>query len=72
MIREFIRMVIDIFKAIFRFKSSVSQQNQQQDEQHLQEHQQHLQEQYNKIDEQHQVKPNPTLQEVQDKLNDRF
>ena len=66
---------MSILKAIFRLKQDVNQendQNRQEQEQHLQEHQTHLQEQYEQIDEEHKISPNPTLQEVEDKLNDRF
>lgn len=79
MIRAIIRFLVSIWKAIFKLKEDISvenqqeqQQAQQQEQQHLQEHQEHLQSEYNKIDEQHQVNPDPTLQEVENKLNDRF
>lgn len=72
MIRELIELIVSIFKAIFKFKNTGNQQNQQQQQEHLQEHQEHLQNEYDKIDAQHPVKPNPTIQEVEDKLNDRF
>lgn len=75
MIRAIIDFLVSIWKAIFKLKDSIQQeqsQEQLQQQQHLQEHQQHLQNQYDKIDEQHQTNTNPTLQEVEDKLNDRF
>jgi len=75
MIRALIDLIVSIFKALFKFKDTINQEHQQQaqqEQEHLQEHQQHLQDEYNKIDSQHQTKPNPTIQEVGDKLNDRF
>lgn len=75
MIRAIIRFLASIIKAIFRLKSDIDQENQQtehEQQEHLQEHQDHLQTQYDQIDEQHQVPQNPTLQDVQDELNDRF
>lgn len=75
MFKAWIDFIISIIKAIFKLKNDGNQEQQQQlqqQQQHLQEHQQNLQNQYDKIDEQHQINPNPSLQEVKNKLNDRF
>ena len=68
MLKAWIEFIMSVLKAIFKLKDS-SVQEQQED---LQEHQEHLQEQYNDIDDQHQVDPDISLQDVEDKLNDRF
>ena len=75
MIRAIINFIISIVKAIFKLKDSIQIQQDQQDQQNqqqFQELQQNLQTQYDKIDEEHKINPNPTLQEIEDKLNDRF
>ena len=72
MIRAIIDFIISVWKAIFKLKDSIQSEQVQEQQEHLQEHQEHLQNQYDKIDEQHQTNPNPTLQEVADKLNEHF
>jgi hypothetical protein len=72
MIRAIIDFIISVFKALFKLKEDVSQENQQLQQQHLQEYQENLQNQYNNIDEQHQVAPNPDIQEIGEQLNDHF
>lgn len=75
MIKTWLDFFLDILKAIFRFrKTSAQQQQEEQQAQQiaLQQHQQHLQEENLKIDAEHKVDPNMSLQEVEDKLNERF
>jgi len=72
-IKSWLDFLVSIIKALFKLKNSDSIQNaQNQQQQQQQQAQQHLQNEYNKIDQQNVSKPNPTLQEVENKLNDRF
>ena len=68
MLKKWIQLIKSILKAIFQFRKAGKDEEKESEE----NQQEILLNEYNKIDEEHKVPENQSIDEIADKLNDRF